>query len=388
MDQKFINDCRRVVQIPSESGNEKEVAAFFKSVMERLGYDEVWIDEVGNVIGRIKGNGSASIMFQGHMDTVGVRDRQNWKFDPHGGTIDQDRIYGRGTSDMKCAIMAMVYGTADLIPKKKELNGDILVAGVVCEEEFEGVAQGRILDKVSPDLVIIGEASELNLKIGQRGRAEVVVETDGKSAHSSNPGAGINAVKKMTRLIPEIQAMELPRDDFLGDAIIEVTDIISEPYPGSSVIPSRCRATFDRRTLPGETAESVLQPIRAIIEGIVAEDPDFSAEVSLAQASQVCYTGATIEAERFFPAWRFQEDETFVKTALCALQEAGFDPQITHYGFCTDGSQSAGARQIPTIGFGPSKESLAHVADEYVEIDQLEKARQGYKAIATSALKG
>jgi putative selenium metabolism hydrolase len=386
MNDIFIEDCRKMIQCPSESGHEAAAATIARSVMERLGYDRVWIDAVGNVVGLIKGNGSGTILLEGHLDTVGIGNRADWRFDPHGAVMEAGRMYGRGTSDMKCALMAMIYGAADLILQKQSLAGDIVVAGVVCEEEFEGVAQGVILDQIKPDLVIIGEASELTIKIGQRGRAEVVVLTHGKSAHSSNPGAGINAVKKMTRLLGEIETMALPRDEFLGSAIIEVTDIHSEPYPGSSVIPSLCRATFDRRLLPGETEASVLAPIKKMIQQLEAADPDFSAEVFLAQASQVCYTGETIEAKRFFPAWRFDADEGFVQQALAALGQAGLPQKISYYSFCTDGSQSAGTRDIPTLGFGPSRENLAHVVDEYVEIDQLEKARIGYRAITARAL--
>jgi putative selenium metabolism hydrolase len=388
MNDSFIDHCQKMIQYPSESGHEKAVAAFVKTVMEGLGYDRVWIDEVGNVLGLIKGNGPNTIMLEGHLDTVGIGNPDDWKFDPHGGVVDNGRIYGRGTSDMKCALMAMIYGAADLIPKKQTLQGDIVVTGIVCEEEFEGVAQGIVLDQIKPDLVIIGEASELTVKIGQRGRAEVVVVTHGKSAHSSNPQAGINAVKKMNRLLLEIETMALPVDEFLGSAIIEVTDIHSEPYPGSSVIPAMCRATLDRRLLPGETEESILDPIKKIITQMGADDPDFSAEVFLAHARQVCYTGMPIEAKRFFPAWRFSADKDFVKQALSALGEAGLSQGISYYSFCTDGSQSAGFRGIPTLGFGPSRENLAHVVDEYVEIDQLKKARTGYRAIAAKALNG
>ena len=388
MNASFIEDCQKMVQCPSESGHESAAAQQAKTVMERLGYDRVWIDEVGNVAGLIKGNGPGSILLEGHLDTVGIGNRSDWRFDPYAAIIDAGRIHGRGTSDMKCALMAMIYGAADLIPQKQDLAGDILVAGVVCEEEFEGVAQGVLLDQIKPpDLVVIGEASELTVKIGQRGRAEIVVVTHGKSAHSSNPGAGINAVKKMNRLLSEMENLDLPQDEFLGSAIIEVTDIHSEPYPGSSVIPSMCRATFDRRLLPGETEDSVLDPIRKIVQRLGDADPDFSADVSLAQASQVCYTGKTIETKRFFPAWRFNADETFVQQALSAVEQAGLVPKISYYSFCTNASQCAGLRGIPTIGFGPSRENLAHVLDEYVEIDQLEKARKGYTAIAANALK-
>jgi putative selenium metabolism hydrolase len=386
MTTQFIDDCRELVKRPSLSGQEKEAALYIKTVMDRLGYDKTWIDDFGSTIGVIEGNGPANVMLQGHMDTVGIVDRDKWQFDPYSATIADGRIYGRGTSDMKCALMAMIHGAADLIPRKNELSGNIVVAGIVCEEEFEGVAQGHVLDQIDAGLVVIGEASELALNIGQRGRAEIVLVTHGKSAHSSNPAAGINAVKKMCCLLTELETLELPRDDFLGDAIMELTDIHSEPYPGASVIPARCRATLDRRLLPGETEDSILAPIRSVISRIAAEDSDFSAEAFLAEAEQVCYTGNSMAAKRFFPAWRFSREESFVKKATAALSEAGLPVKISHYSFCTDGSQSAGMRQIPTIGFGPSRENLAHVMNEYVEIEQLEKARKGYAAIVAKML--
>jgi acetylornithine deacetylase/succinyl-diaminopimelate desuccinylase-like protein len=182
MTDRFIEDCRQPIQQVSESGHEGAANRHLRSVMDRLGFDRTWIDGLGNAIGVIEGKGEAAVMLQGHMDTVGIVGPDQWRFDPHGGAIDQGRIYGRGTSDMKCALMAMACGAADLIPRKNELAGSIVVAGVVCEEEFEGVAQGHVLDQVGADMVLV---------------------THGRSAHSSNPAAGINAVKKMCRLLGE-----------------------------------------------------------------------------------------------------------------------------------------------------------------------------------------
>ena len=386
MHDAFLKDCQELIRRPSESGHEEAVATYIKGVMERFGYDKVWIDELGSVVGVIDGGGSRTVLLQGHMDTVGVVDKTAWRFDPYAATVDDGRIYGRGASDMKCALMAMVYGAGALAAHDRRPPGTIAVAGVVCEEEFEGVAQGHVLDQVKPDIVIIGEASELKLNIGQRGRAEIVVKTFGKSAHSSNPSAGINAVKKMYPLLAALEEMPLPRDPFLGSAVMELTDIHSEPYPGASVIPALCRVTLDRRLLPGETEASVLAPIRDIIAALQEKDADFSAEVSLASAEKESYTGRTISATRFFPAWQFPHDAPFVIKAKAALVAAGLSGDLSHYKFCTDGSQSAGVRGIPTMGFGPSSESLAHVKDEYVSIAQLEKARKGYTSLIDALL--
>ena len=172
---------------------------------------------------------------------------------------------------------------------------------------------------------MIGESSELNLKRGQRGRAEVVVETFGKPAHSANPRAGINAVYKMARLIAEIGKLAAPVHDVLGEGILELTDIKSSPYPGASVVPDYCRATYDRRLLVGETKESVLAPLLALIDKMKRDDTDFRASVHFASGAERCYTGEEISGERFFPGWVFDTDDEFVQAALAGPEKRGIE---------------------------------------------------------------
>ena len=269
----------------------------------------------------------------------------------------------------------------------RNFPGSIYVAGVVHEECFEGVAARKISSIVQPDYVVIGESTHLNLKVGQRGRAEIVVETFGKPAHSANPEKGINAVYSMCRAIEGIRGIVPPHQDRLGDGILELTDIKSDPYPGASVVPSGCRATYDRRLLVGETKESVLEPIEQVLKKLSAEDPKFRAKAYYSVGKERCYTGAEITCERFFPGWLFDENEEFIQDARAALEKKGYHPQITTYNFCTNASHYAGEAGIKTIGFGPSLESLAHTIDEYVEIDQLTGAADGYGAIMRALLK-
>lgn len=375
---KLIEKCQEIIRIPGESGEEGRVADFLKEMMKETHYDQVWIDEWGNVIGKISGHGPFNLLLQGHMDTVSVEDESSWQYPPYEGIIKDGHLYGRGSSDMKSAVTAMVLAGAEFVSRKKELKGNLFVAGVVNEEIFEGVAQGKVLDQVCPNLVILGESSDLKLCTGQRGRAEIQVTTYGKSAHSANPDEGINAVRNMIRLIMALDYIPLPQDHFLGKAILELTDIQSYPYPGRSVIPAECIATYDRRLLPGETEDQVIQPIQNEIDKLLKKDSHFKAEAHIVEARGPCYTGKTLSAKRFFPGWSFREGERFIQEAEKALKKAGFSDQISHYSFCTDGSQSAGIRKIPTIGFGPSQEKLAHIRDEYIEIDQIKAAYQGY----------
>lgn len=386
---ELIHHCRELIKCQSYSGQEDKVASRLTAAFSAMGFDEVRADRYGNVVGHIKGNRPGKvILFDGHIDTVPVADRGKWAHDPFAAVIDEGKIYGRGASDMKGAVAAMLCAAGYFAQDTtRDFAGDVYVAGVVHEECFEGVAARSISAMVKPDYVVIGEASELNLKRGQRGRAEIVVETYGKSAHSANPQAGINAVYKMARLIECIRQLKPGSQPVLGEGILELTDIKSAPYPGASVVPDLCRVTYDRRLLVGESRESVLKPIKDIIAKLEHDDPEFKAKVYYARGQERCYTGSVIEGERFFPAWLYDEQDEFVQAALNGLRAAGLNPQVAHYSFCTNGSHYAGEAGIKTIGFGPSRENLAHTVDEYIEIDQLVKAAQGYYGIMQSVLR-
>ena len=387
--EELISCCQELIRCQSYSGEESVAAACLTNMMKKLGFAEVITDKYGNIIGHIKGKKPGKkILFDGHLDTVPVTDASKWDYDPFAAITNDGKIYGRGASDMKGAVAAMIsaasYFAKDI---SGDFAGDIYVAGVVFEECFEGVASRSVSSIVNPDYVVIGEASELNLKRGQRGRAEIVVETYGKSAHSANPKEGINAVYKMTKLIERINQLKPLAQPILGEGILELTDIKSSPYPGASVVPEKCSATYDRRLLVGETKESVLQPIKDIIAELEKQDTEFKAAAYYAKGQEKCYTGAFIEGERFFPGWLYDENNGFVQAALAGLRDAGLQPETTHYSFCTNGSHYAGEAGIKTIGFGPSKENIAHTVNEYIEIEQLVKATEGYYAIIKSVLK-
>lgn len=381
--------CQELVRRPSLSGHEHDIAAYLTDYFYRNGFDHVHTDQYGNVIGSIYGNRPGpKLLFDGHMDTVPVEDPSKWDHDPFQAELDDGKIYGRGTSDMKGALAAMVCAASQFARQTgKDFSGEIHVAGVVHEECFEGVASRAISDHIKPDYVVIGEASELNLKIGQRGRAEIVVETFGVPCHSANPEKGVNAVYKMAEVIQAIRSLPAPNHPVLGDGILELTDIKSAPYPGASVVPEYCRATYDRRLLVGETKESVLAPIQELLDRMMAQDPKLKATVRYEVGCERCYTGNEISGERFFPGWLYQEEDDFVQAILSELRTAGLSPEITRYNFCTNGSHYAGEAGIKTVGLGPSRENLAHTVNEYIEVDQLLKVQQGYLGVMKALLK-
>lgn len=373
--EEVLELARRFISIPSLTGEEAGVADAVQQAMEALGYHEVHRDEWGNVVGVIRGSGSGSVLFDAHMDTVPWNGAA-WKRNPLGEVAD-GRLWGRGASDMKGAMAASVYGIGQLARDPGSI-GTVYVSCSVCEEPAEGASLVRICQRFQPRAVVIQEATELRVNIGQRGRAEIIVETVGKSAHSSRPDLGHNAVKDMAALIRAVEErLQLPSDPLLGPAILEVTDVKSYPYPGLSVVPSRCRATFDRRLLVEDTRDGVLGQVREL-----AEELGIQAEVKLAETEVRTYTGNSFIHPSFAPAWKLPADAPLVQAAQAALRSVGQEGELGAYSFCTNGSGSAGVLGIPTIGYGPGRESEAHIDDEWLDLDQLYAATEGYMALA------
>lgn len=379
---------QKLVRRQSYSGNEKDVSEELTKFFKEDGFDDVHVDKYGNTIGHIKGSKPGpKIVFDGHMDTVPVTDESEWQYPPFEAEIHDGKIYGRGTSDMKGALASMAVAASNFKEKTGgDFAGEIFVAGIVHEECFEGVAAREVSAYAKPDYVIIGEASNCNVKIGQRGRAEIKIEVLGKPAHSANPEKGINAVYKMCKVIEAIKTLKPTHHDRLGDGILELVDIKSSPFPGASVVPEKCVATYDRRLLVNETKKSVLAPINELLEKLMKEDNELKVRAYYTEADEKCFTGEIIEGERFFPGWIFDEDEDWVEKVVAKLKDKGQNPEITQYNFCTNGSHYAGEAKIKTLGIGPSRENLAHTVNEYIEISELEKVVDSYEAVMEALL--
>ena len=371
---------QELVRRPSPPGEEEAAIEQAETAMRALGYDRVWRDDMGNAIGIIAGaRPGPTLLFDGHCDTVGIAPGVPWEDDPFSGAIKNNAIYGRGSADMKGAVAAMIHAAAGL--DRDKLAGRVVVSASVMEEVFEGGALKAVMDEVKPDFVVIGEATNLNLNRGGRGRAEIHLETIGRPSHSSAPHQGVNAVLEMVKVINAIKELSLPADPLLGPAIMALTDIISEPYPGYSVIPSRCKVTYDRRLLPGETPAEVLASITSL-----PELAGLKLEAVIAPGEHQTYTGAAIPGDKFFPAWLLPESEQFVQQALHGLRQAGLEPEFGAYRFCTNAAYSAGIAGVPTIGFGPATEADAHVVDEQLSLDSLVTAAKGYRGIIEAVI--
>ncbi len=380
--EQILAITQSLVQIPSLAGEEGAVIQRAAQWMGELGYDSVHIDDCGNLVGTLYGSEGATVVYDSHVDTVAAGDLSAWRYDPFGAVVDEGKLYGRGSCDMKGAVAASMAALA-YAKQDGVLRGTALLSASVGEEVIEGLAFSRVLDAHKPDLVVICEPTELRLVTAGRGRAEMMITTYGKSAHASTPQLGVNALKQMAKLVGALDALTPPEDARLGKGILEPTEIISTPYPCVSVLPYQCRARYDRRVLLGETAESVLVPIHAVLTQLAATDPTFRAEAIIELGEFTCYTGLTLHGKKFQAAWHTAESSALVQAAHSALQKAGQAAEIGHYSFCTNGSYAASIG-LPVIGYGPGAETTAHITDEYLTLDQLFGAAEGYYALGAA----
>lgn len=371
---EFLQD---LVAIPSESCNEGEVVQRCKEELDELDFDEVTVDEMGNIIGRI-GNGSRKIAIDGHIDTVGVSDLEDWDYDPYGGEIDDGYVFGRGTSDQTGGYVSAVYG-ARIMADAGILPGDfsLYVVGSVQEEDCDGMCWDYLIEEevLAPEAVLITEPTELNVKRGHRGRMEMQIDTDGVSCHGSAPHRGENAIYKMGPLINQIEALnEKLRDhDFLGKGTIVLSQVSSEA-PSLCAVPSGCSAYLDRRLTVGETMESSLEEIRNL--------PGFSeaeAEVFVPTYTRPSWTGFEYEFLKYYPTWCLDEKHPVIQSGVATFQnQFEAEANVTKWTFSTNGVTIAGRHNIPCLGFGPGEEQFAHAANERVAISELVKAAQFY----------
>ena len=296
----------RLLATPSLSTQEGDCAALVREELLRLGM-VVDVDAMGNVVGRLELGPGPAVMIDCHLDTVPVVDAAEWTKAPYGEILD-GRVYGRGAVDMKGPMAAAIHAIKAI---RATNYGTVIFAGTVGEELVEGPAAVEVAKAAAPDFVIICEPSQRRIARGQRGRAEIVIDIRGLSSHSAYPGAGINAAEVMADVITELRTMTPPRDAVLGDGILVLIDVRSEPYPSLSTVPERCRATFDRRTLVGESEADVLDPIQQAVMKVAA-GWGATGSVEVAAHRHTTYSGYVVETTKFAPAWLYEHDDDVV----------------------------------------------------------------------------
>lgn len=368
----------KLVQIKSLSTQEKDVQLELKNQMVEAGFDEVTIDGLGNVIGRI-GNGKRILAIDGHMDTVDNGNLNNWDFDPLGGEIKDGFVHGRGTVDQEGGPAAFV--TSGRILKELGFDKDLTIyfVGSVMEEDCDGLCWKYIVeeDKIKPDFVISTEPTNLNIYRGHRGRMEMHVTFNGISSHGSAPERGKNAIYMASKIALEIEKLNerLAYDEFLGKGSVTISEFVSGS-PSLCAVADFARIHLDRRLTWGETKESAVKEIEELIKGM-------NAKVEVLDYSETAYTGLTYGMEKYYPTWKIPVDHDIVQVGLKSFNNLfGKKPKVDKWTFSTNGIATNGIYGIPTIGFGPGNEELAHAPNEKVAVSDLVTASAFYAAFA------
>lgn len=399
---------RAMISHPSESCEEKEVVACIKEEMERLGFDEVRVDGLGNVMG-FMGEGDKILCMDGHIDTVGIGNRDNWEADPYEGYETEDLIYGRGGSDQEGGVCSAVYAAKmmkdmDLIPEGYK----IMVVGTVQEEDCDGMCWQYIVNKFFPakgirkeqvEFVVSTEPTDGGIYRGHRGRMEIRVDVHGVSCHGSAPDRGDNAIYKMADIIADVRSLNNNGADestaikglvkmldpkynpdhfedarFLGRGTCTVSQIFFTS-PSRCAVADSCAISIDRRMTAGETWESCLDEVRNL--PAVKKYGD-DVKVSMYMYDRPSWTGEVYETECYFPTWINKESAPHVKAlvdahkALFGDERIGCEPSmdkrhrplVDKWTFSTNCVSIQGRYGIPCVGFGPGAESQAHAPNE------------------------
>jgi putative selenium metabolism hydrolase len=362
----LLEFAQELVRTPSFSGKEEPAARLIAAKMEALGYDEVTIDRLGNVLGRI-GNGEKVILFDSHMDTVKVSDAEQWAVPPFSGEIVDGYLWGRGSVDMKSGLAASVYAAA-VAKSQGLLSGKtVYVSCSVFEEDCDGEGLKHILAerKIKPDYAIICEPSSNVIAIGHKGKAQIVIKTQGLAAHGSAPEKGINAVYEMAEIIQRVEQANRELMQKEGRRGTLVLSRISSTSVSLNAVPSECEIYLDRRMVVGETE----QTIRDEMARIVACK---NATWEIGTLQRTTWTGAEVNYTPLHLAWEISREHHLTQALITAYSEV-FDQAPEQYDFWDFSTNAVAVVSlgIPTIGFGPGEYKLAHMRDERCAVGQI-----------------
>ena len=359
--EALIDFTQRMVATPSLSGEEGNVAAIIAAELEQLGFDDVWTDEVGNLVGKINGSGGPTIMLNGHMDIVDPGPPEGWPHPAYSGLIADGHLWGRGSVDMKGPVAAMIYGAACFKRMNVKPAGDIFMT-VVVSEEISGLGADFLMRDFTADAAIVGEPSQNELRIGHRGRMELQAKFKGRSAHASAPHLGINPHFAAAEFLQKLNQLPLDCDATLGQSTIAPT-LYETDQVSANVIPSEVIVYLDWRNVPSETPEHAIAELKKL-----AGDCD----VVVTRQMRKTYTGLDRDFASIFPPFATDKDHALVKAVspiIAAATGKSVEPKV--WGFATDGGH-INAAGVPTIGIGPGDDSLAHTNQERMLLDELE----------------
>jgi putative selenium metabolism hydrolase len=369
-----------LIHTPSISSKEKEIVQVVHREMEKIGFDEIRIDGLGNIIGRI-GNGPKIIAFDAHLDTVSPGDLTQWNFDPFQPKVEDGKVWGLGSVDQKGG-MASLLSAARII-KALNLNDKltVLFAGTVMEEDCDGLCWQYLIkeEKIRPDLVVVTEPTNMHIYRGHRGRMEMQVEVKGRSCHSSAPERGDNAIYKIARIVLEIEKLNerLSGNTHLGKGSITVTDAKSSS-PSFCAVPDEANIRIDRRLTFGESKERAVAEVCDAAKRTGVDD----VSVFVPTYDVPTYTGKVYPTEKYYPTWALDTDSPYLKKAVDVYAGIfGQDPLVGMWTFSSNAVAIAGIHNIPCFIIGPGNELYAHAPNEACQIEQLRDAAAFYTAL-------
>jgi putative selenium metabolism hydrolase len=366
VEKELIGFAQSLVRIKSFSGQEEKVVKFIEKKMNDLGYDEVIIDSMGNVVGRI-GHGEKSVMFDSHIDTVEVNDEEKWDLPPFSGNIIDGHLYGRGSVDMKSGAAASIYAGA--IAKKLGFDSGktIYVSCSVFEEDCDGENLKHLFKELSfkPNYTIICEPSDNKISLGHKGKAQISIKTHGISAHGSAPEKGTNAIYEMAEIIQRVEKTNvelMKKNDPRGTLVMSR---ISSTGASLNAVPSECEVYLDRRMVPGETEDAIKKEMDQIIKGK-------NATWEVGTLHRKSWTGMDITYEPFHLAWKIDVTHELTRACIAAYHES-FGSAPTEYVFWDFSTNAVTpvSMGIPAIGFGPGEYKLAHMCNEHCKVHQI-----------------
>jgi len=372
----LIRFARDLVGTKSISGHEEAAIRLVEEQMHRLAYDEVAVDSMGNVLGRI-GSGKQKVLLDAHVDTVDVPDAGDWEYAPFGGELAEGRIHGRGAVDMKSGAAAAVFAAAAARRMGLDKGKSVYVSCTVMEEDCDGMNLKHLFHEKNllPHWVVICEPSNNRIALGHKGKAQVIIRTHGVSAHSAAPEKGVNAVYAMVPIIRRAEQLQDGLTRQAGPKASVSLSRISSTAASLNAVPAECEIYLDRRLAPGETRDAIQAEMERLIRG-------GNASWEFDSLRRRSWTGMEVGYEPFHEAWRIDPDHPLCRSCRSAYVDVfGAEPDgYVFWDFSTNAVTPV-MMGIPTIGFGPGDPRLAHMRDENCPVEQIIDACRFYTCL-------
>lgn len=378
-EQEIVDFLVDFIAIESVTYHEGNAVAFLQQKMQDFGFDEVRVDAVGNVLGRV-GSGKTVLLYDAHIDTVELGDIAEWGFHPLEAKIENGTIHGRGAVDDKGPLTAATFAARAIKELGLDQDFTMWVSGSLCEEDVEGSAVQAMMEvnsDIKPDFVVVAECSSNGIMRGHKGRALLRITVPGKCAHGSTAWRGDNSLIKSLPIMEGIDKFTFEKEDpDLGRGTIEVTDC-ENFAPSHNTIPGKSIITCDRRIAYGESIDDLINELKPFYEKI----PGVVAEVDTEKVST--YNGYEITCLDYFPSWILPENDNYVQAAVQTYEKMfdGEKPAIDVLPCCTNATHLCGRMGIKSIVFGPGELEDCHSTDDRVKIADLLKSIKFYAAL-------